>query len=78
MIPDNPAKPNQDSFIESQLAPKVWLFGVADGHGMHGHDVSGYIKTRYPRILASVLPIEDDVRIAIFRSVGQIAADLMS
>lgn len=36
----NPAKPNQDSFLISELENKTKLLAVADGHGAQGHHVS--------------------------------------
>jgi serine/threonine protein phosphatase PrpC len=29
----------------------MWLMGVCDGHGAHGHFVSDFVKTSVPRIL---------------------------
>lgn len=52
--PANPAKQNQDSFI---VHPKILgsysqhLFGVADGHGQYGKEVSSTVKQKYPGIL---------------------------
>jgi serine/threonine protein phosphatase PrpC len=40
-------KHNQDAFIIHPYLKKVkgqYLFAVCDGHGVHGHDVSGFIK----------------------------------
>ncbi len=52
--PANPAKQNQDSFI---VHPKILgsysqhLFGVADGHGQYGKEVSTVVKQKYPILL---------------------------
>ena len=49
--PENPKKNNQDNFI---LAPNIGnksaihLFGVADGHGQFGHEVSKFVKIMLP------------------------------
>ena len=33
------------------MGKKNWyLFGVADGHGINGHHVSGFVKTNLPSI----------------------------
>jgi len=32
-------------------APAVHFFGICDGHGQYGKEVSGYIKKRLPVIL---------------------------
>ncbi len=51
-IPNNPYKQNQDSFI---VCPKIGghysqhLFGVADGHGVYGKEVSSLVKQKLPR-----------------------------
>jgi serine/threonine protein phosphatase PrpC len=45
-------KVNQDSFL---LAPsfhkKMHLFGIADGHGQYGQEVSEYIKNQLPKVI---------------------------
>lgn len=49
--PGNPHKQNQDSYI---LVPNMLnqlglhFFSVCDGHGMHGHHVSQYLKEKLP------------------------------
>lgn len=55
-IPENPNKTNQDSYFEhTNFAnhPDMYLFGVCDGHGYYGGDVSGYVKKRLPELLAN-------------------------
>lgn len=53
-IPNNPYKVNQDAYI---LSPNIWklpafhYFGVCDGHGQNGKEVSGYVKQRLPVLL---------------------------
>ena len=54
-IPGNPSKVNQDSMIEFTtlgLHTDISLFAVCDGHGAHGHDVSGFVKHKFPIILS--------------------------
>ena len=54
-MPNNPGKPNQDSFIISpNINKKSWqhYFGVNDGHGIFGHLVSAFIKNHLPAIMA--------------------------
>lgn len=52
--PSNPGKVNQDAFI---LAPNILnrqsmhYFGVCDGHGQYGKDVSSIIKQKLPALL---------------------------
>ena len=56
--PTNPGKQNQDAFI---VHPKILgsysqhLFGVADGHGQFGKEVSAVVKQRYPELLEDAL-----------------------
>jgi serine/threonine protein phosphatase PrpC len=53
-IPGNPNKVNQDSFIECMhfaMNPDLYLFGVCDGHGFYGREVSQMVKQRYPALL---------------------------
>lgn len=53
-IPGNPGKVNQDAYIcvEKVLGdPAMSLFAVCDGHGVNGHDVSAYLKTRLPKAI---------------------------
>ena len=55
-IPGNTAKTNQDSFFEHvnfANYPDLYFFGVCDGHGFYGGEVSGYVKQRLPALLAA-------------------------
>jgi hypothetical protein len=57
-IPNNPYKQNQDAYILSpniMKLPAFHFFGVCDGHGQNGKDVSGYVKQRLPVLLESNL-----------------------
>ena len=53
-MPNNPYKLNQDAFI---LAPNILnlqsmhYFGVCDGHGVYGKDVSNIIKQQLPAMI---------------------------
>ena len=49
--PNNPSKQNQDAYILSpNLAslPSFHLFGVCDGHGQFGREVSNFVKIVLP------------------------------
>ena len=54
LVPFNPSKVNQDRALS---VTHLWesdsyaLFGVFDGHGMHGDDVSDYLATKFPKFL---------------------------
>eukprot|EP00826_Nyctotherus_ovalis_P060969 TRINITY_DN8625_c0_g1_i7.p1 TRINITY_DN8625_c0_g1~~TRINITY_DN8625_c0_g1_i7.p1 ORF type:complete len:165 (-),score=19.47 TRINITY_DN8625_c0_g1_i7:51-545(-) len=46
-------KVNQDSIIvDTKIGNDWYLFGVADGHGQFGEQVSGFVKTTFPRTLS--------------------------
>lgn len=47
------AKVNQDSIIVDTKIGNDWcLFGIADGHGQFGEQVSGFVRTVFPRTLS--------------------------
>jgi len=46
-----PRSPNQDSFIVLAVEGLFSLYGVFDGHGRKGHDVSNFIKDVLPKVL---------------------------
>jgi len=48
-----PESPNQDSFLVLKVGDNYCLYGVFDGHGRKGHDVSNFIKENLPKILFS-------------------------
>ncbi|KAF4657732.1 hypothetical protein FOL47_008317 [Perkinsus chesapeaki] len=57
-VPVNPKKVNQDSYWmveELSKDPRCAFFGVADGHGVIGHEVSGMISRRLPKVLSKEL-----------------------
>lgn len=57
-IMNQPKKNNQDAYI---IAPNLggvrgrYIFGVCDGHGVNGHDVSAYVKQKLPHYIAEHL-----------------------
>lgn len=60
-------KTNQDNCFafEKYITEDQSLFGALDGHGPHGHLVSGYVKQHLPIILVNHLTSEGDVRRAL-------------
>mmetsp|Transcript_37659 Transcript_37659/g.83858 ORF Transcript_37659/g.83858 Transcript_37659/m.83858 type:complete len:441 (+) Transcript_37659:163-1485(+) len=60
-------KTNQDNCFafEKYITEDQSLFGAMDGHGPHGHLVSGYVKQHLPIILVNHLTTEKDVRKAL-------------
>ena len=76
-MPGNPAKVNQDSYITIQnLTDECSLFGVADGHGINGRDVSGFIKERYPILLSKDPSLLSNPRKAITQTAHKVNIDL--
>lgn len=45
-----PESPNQDSWAVLQLG-KYSIYGVYDGHGQKGHDVSQFVKENMPKLI---------------------------
>ena len=58
--PNNPYKQNQDAYI---IQPNLLghlglhLFGICDGHGLHGHSVSNFIKDNLSSKIMQQTPI---------------------
>ena len=48
-----PVSPNQDSFLLLQVEGGVGIYGVFDGHGRGGHDVSNFVKDMLPKLILS-------------------------
>mmetsp|Transcript_37581 Transcript_37581/g.79864 ORF Transcript_37581/g.79864 Transcript_37581/m.79864 type:complete len:449 (-) Transcript_37581:79-1425(-) len=46
-----PECPNQDSFFIMKVESKFSLYGVFDGHGRKGHDISNFVKDNLPKLL---------------------------
>lgn len=46
-----PEAPNQDSFLILRVEDQYALYGVFDGHGRKGHDVSNFVKDNLPKLL---------------------------
>eukprot|EP00798_Chlamydomonas_sp_ICE-L_P012362 gene12362-15543_t len=60
-------KTNQDNCFafEKYISEEQSLFGAMDGHGPHGHLVSGYVKQHLPIILVNHLTAESDPKKAL-------------
>jgi len=43
--------PNQDSWVVMQATEDIWIYGVFDGHGKLGHDVSDYVADTLPGLI---------------------------
>ena len=46
-----PESPNQDDFVVMQVDGVCGLYGVFDGHGPFGHDISHFAHQLLPAIL---------------------------
>jgi serine/threonine protein phosphatase PrpC len=46
-----PVSPNQDSFLVLRIEGYVSIYGVFDGHGRQGHDVSDFVKEYLPKLI---------------------------
>ena len=78
-IPNNPYKVNQDAYV---LAPNIMklpafhYFGVCDGHGQNGKEVSGYVKQRLPVLLESFIKSTGDDKKALAESFVTVNTEL--
>ena len=71
-IPDYPQKVNQDSYIEIH-EKDLSIFGVFDGHGVNGGEVSNYIKVR----ISALIPRHSrDLKISIKNAIITISDEL--
>jgi serine/threonine protein phosphatase PrpC len=46
-----PESPNQDSWSILQVESSYSIYGVYDGHGQKGHDVSNFVKDALPKLI---------------------------
>lgn len=46
-----PESPNQDSYSVMQVDGDFAIYGVYDGHGQKGHDVSNFVKENLPKLI---------------------------
>lgn len=79
-IPENPSKTNQDSYIiHINFADQQdsYLFGVCDGHGVYGGEVSSFIKQRLPQILSSEPNIHINPKKALSTSINKTNEELI-
>lgn len=69
-------KTNQDNCFafEKYITEDQSLFGAMDGHGPHGHLVSGYLKQHLPIILVNHLTSDVDPKAALTRGFLEVHA----
>lgn len=78
-IPGNSQKQNQDAFITCVnfgMSAECYFFSVCDGHGLYGGEVSGYIKQRFPTVLAQDPNLLGNPRRALISSVIKVNSEL--
>merc|ERR1719473_100683 len=46
-----PESPNQDSWFVMKVDGNFAIYGVFDGHGQKGHDVSNFVKENLPKLI---------------------------
>uniref|UniRef100_A0A7S0YI47 PPM-type phosphatase domain-containing protein n=1 Tax=Polytomella parva TaxID=51329 RepID=A0A7S0YI47_9CHLO len=73
-------KTNQDNCFafEKYITEDQSLFGAMDGHGPHGHLVSGYVKQHLPIILVNYLTLGKDVPKALASGFMEVDSSLGS
>jgi serine/threonine protein phosphatase PrpC len=55
-----PESPNQDSWFILQVENSYSIYGVFDGHGQKGHDVSNYVKDNLPKLIVKDQRLQGD------------------
>lgn len=84
---DNQRKPNQDSVIvmpdfckieKGYMQGKIHLFGICDGHGKDGKEVSQFITTNLPQILKPLLASGKDLYQSIMQTIEQVEKQLIA
>ena len=79
-LPDNPAKVNQDAFLEIvnfARSSDMHFFGVCDGHGFYGKEVSSFCKQRLPALLAQDPALTVNPRKALTNSILRTDSELL-
>jgi serine/threonine protein phosphatase PrpC len=79
-IPGNTSKTNQDSYfahINFANHQDSYLFGVFDGHGFYGGEVSSFIKQRLPQLLAASPDIHSNPSRALKTSIMKTNEELL-
>ena len=67
-----PVSPNQDSFLVLRIEGHVSIYGVFDGHGRQGHDVSNFVKDFLPKLIVKDPAfLAGDIRTALLNGFRQ-------
>jgi len=60
-----PESPNQDSWSVLMVEQDFSVYGVFDGHGAKGHDVSNFVRMNFPKILVNSDSFREDPETAL-------------
>lgn len=55
-----PESPNQDSFLIVRVDGRYCIYGVFDGHGSQGHEVSNFVKDQLTKVLVMQPDLESN------------------
>jgi serine/threonine protein phosphatase PrpC len=55
-----PESPNQDSWMILKVEEAFSMYGVFDGHGQKGHDISNYTKENLPKLIIKDTRFKED------------------
>lgn len=62
-----PESPNQDSWMILSVDSDFSIYGVFDGHGQKGHDVSNFVKENLPKLVLRDARFKNDNLSALLR-----------
>lgn len=80
-LPDNPDKVNQDAYLDFANfahSTDMHFFGVCDGHGFYGKEVSSYCKQRLPALLAQDPALSSNPRKALTNTILRTDSELLN
>lgn len=64
-----PESPNQDSWNILKVDGNFALYGVFDGHGQRGHDVSNFVKDNLPKLIIRDARFKTDDQVQMLKDV---------
>jgi len=64
-----PESPNQDSWSVLNVEGNFSIYGVYDGHGQKGHDVSNFVKENIPKLIVRDQRFKTDDMAAMMRDI---------
>jgi len=69
-----PESPNQDSWTVLMIEGDFSVYGVFDGHGVKGHDVSNFVRINFPKLLVKSDDFRDNPASALIEAYAKIQA----